>query len=142
MNNQKGVTLVSLVLYVIVMLIVLGVLSSILNNFYKNNGDMEESTEEILRFNKFNTYFLKEVKTKDNKVDNINNNYILFKSGNSFSLSNGIIYYNDIAICKDVKEFVIQKGKDGDGIDEDVIYIKLSFENFTKSINYKVEEIY
>lgn len=142
MKNQKGITLVSLVVYVIVMIIVLGVLSAIINQFYKNNDSMEADTEEILKFNKFNTYFLKEAKLKDNKVDNVSDNYILFSSGNSFSLSGDAIYYNNIQICKGVKEFVVQQGKDGNGENENIVYIQLSFDNFTKSINYKIEEIY
>lgn len=142
MIKEHGITLVSLVIYIIVMLIVLVVISTIINKFYQNTESMEADTEEILEFNKFNTYFLKEVKAKGNEVDTITPNYILFKTGNSFSLSNEKIYYNNIEICKGVKSLTIVQGKDGTGEEKDIIYITLGFDNFIKSINYKIEEIY
>lgn len=142
MKKEQGITLTALVIYIIVMIIVLGVISTIINQFYKNNNSIEADTEEILEFNKFNTYFLKEVKAKGNKVDTISNNYILFGTGNSFSLSNNKIYYNNVEICKGVQSLTIAQGKDGTGEEKNIIYITLTFENFTKSINYKIEEIY
>ena len=105
---------------------------------------MQADTEDILEFNNFNTYFLKEIKSAGNSVDSIDNEkkYILFTSGNSFSFSNGEVYYNDIEICKGIKKFEILQGKNGNGLDKDIIYVTLGFKNFTKSINYKIEEIY
>ena len=100
MKSNKGITLVSLVIYVIVMIIVIGVMGAVSSNFYKNTNSMQVDTEEILEFNKFNTYFLKEIKAPKNTVDTIGNEgeYILFESGNSFSFSNNIIYYNILVL--------------------------------------------
>ena len=142
MKKEQGITLTALVMYITVMIIVIGVMSAIISQFYQNTNNIEADTEEILEFNKFNTFFLKEVKSKANKVDTIGENYILFKTGNSFSLYNNKIYYNNVEVCKGVQALTILQGKDGDGIDEDVVYVTLSFENFKKSINYKIEEIY
>lgn len=142
MKKEKGITLTALVIYIIVMVIAVTVINSIISQFYQNTNSIEADTEEIIEFNKFNTYFLKEVKSKGNKVDTINENYILFKTGNAFSLSSDKIYYNNIEICKGVQTFTILQGKNGDGIDNNIIYVTLSFKNFTKSINYKLEEIY
>lgn len=144
MKSDIGITLMALVIYVIVMMIVIGVMSAILNNFYNNTNNMQADTEDILEFNNFNTYFLKEIKSAGNSVDSIDNEkkYILFTSGNSFSFSNGEVYYNDIEICKGIKKFEILQGKNGNGLDKDIIYVTLGFKNFTKSINYKIEEIY
>ena len=142
MKNQKGITLTSLVVYIVVMVIVLGVMSTIINTFYENTDSIQGDTQEIIEFNNFNTYFLKEVKKKDNKLDSIKDNYILFASGNSFSLVNNSIYYNDIEISSGVKEFIIKQGLNGNGVDETIVYITIKFEEFSKSINYKIEEIY
>jgi len=142
MKNQKGITLVSLVIYVIVMLIVIGVMSSIINNFYKNTDAIQGNVEEVVEFNKFNNYFLKEVKTRNNTVDNISENYILFTSGNSFSISNNIIYYNNVEICNGVQSMEITLGKNGDEIDKTIVNVSINFNNFNKSISYKIEEIY
>lgn len=142
MKKEQGITLTALVIYIIVMIIAIGVISTIVNQFYQNTNSIEADTKEILEFNKFNTYFLKEVKTKGNKIDSISENYILFGTGNSFSLSGNKIYYNNVEVCKGVQALTILQGKDGDGIDEDVVYVTLTFGNFRKSINYKIEEIY
>ena len=142
MKSQKGITLVSLVVYVIVMMIVLGVIGTIITNFYQNTDTIQADTEDIVQFNKFNTYFLKQIKSKGNTVDSITDNYILFKSGNSFSFTNNKIYYNDIQICNGVQEFTILSGKNGDGIDKSIVFVNINFENFTKAMNYKIEEIY
>jgi len=142
MKKEQGITLVSLVVYVIVMIIVLGVLSSIINRFYENTNSIQADTEEILKFNKFNTYFLKEIKTADNKVDEINTNYIVFSSGNVFSFVDNKIYYNEVVICNGVQELTMRQGQNGDGENPDIIYVTVKFENFEKSINYKVEEVY
>lgn len=142
MKNQKGITLVSLVIYILVMLIAIAVMSSITNNFYKNTDAIQANVEDVVKFNKFNNYFLKEVKTKNNEVDTISNNYILFTSGNSFSLSNNTIYYNNIEICNKVQSMEITFGKNGDVEDKTIVNVSISFNNFNKSISYKLENIY
>lgn len=142
MKKQNGITLVSLVVYVIVMFIVLAVMSSIISNFYNNTEAVQGNVEEVVKFNKFNSYFLKEVKNSNNKVDNLSSNYILFSSGNAFSISNNKIYYNNILICDGVQNMSITLGKNGDGIDRTIINVEIEFDNFNKSISYKIEDIY
>ena len=142
MKENKGITLISLLVYVIVMIIVIGVMSSIINSFYENTDTIKADTEDIIEFNKFNTYFLKEIKKNNNSVDNIQDNYILFTSGNSFSLVNKKIYYNNIEVCNGINEFKISLGKNGDGQDNTIINISITLNNFKKSINYKIENIY
>ena len=108
MKNDSGITLISLLIYVILMIVVIGIMSTILNDFYGNSQNMYAGVNKLINYNKFNTYFLKEVKKYGNKVDTISMDgeipYILFASGNSFSLNNKKIYYNDIEICKDVQD--------------------------------------
>lgn len=144
MRKEKGITLVALVIYIIVMIVVITVLGIIINKFYKNTDTIQEGTEEILEFSRFNTYFLKEIKAKANNIDSIGDNgeYILFSSGNSFSFKDNKIYYNTIEISNNVDKLVIKQGKDGDGINKEIIYVTVKINNFTKSINYKLEEIY
>ena len=138
MYKEKGITLVSLILYVIVTIIVIGVMSAITTNFYNNINYIQLAKEDILEFNTFNTYFLKEIKLKSNNIDSIENNYILFSSGNAFSLYNNSIYYNDIIVCKGVQEFNCSKDEENDN----VINIRVKLNNFEKFMKYKIEEIY
>ena len=143
MKKSNGVTMVSLIIYVVVMTIVLGVMSSIITSFYKNTDTVQGNVQEIVEFNKFNSYFLKEVKSNNNEVDHVseNNTYILFKTGNSFSISNNKIYYNSIKICDGVKSIQFVLEQDAEGKDS-IINVTLEFENFNKSLRYKFENIY
>lgn len=138
MKKENGVTLVSLVVYVVAMIIVLGIMSAIITNFYKNTSTVQGNVQEIVNFNKFNTYFLKEVKKYNNKVDKIEDNYIIFTSGNSFSISEGRVYYNNIKLCDKAQSLQFELEQN----EEDVIKVTLRFENFSKSITYKLENIY
>lgn len=139
MKSQKGITLMSLVVYVIVMTIAIAVIGSIISKFYNNTDSMQADTKEVIEFNKFNTYFLKEIKTSNNEVDKLDAKYILFTSGNSFSYSNNSIYYNNIAICKNVKDITFSFPEEEK---KDIINVNIKFDNFQKSLNYKIEEIY
>ena len=129
MKNCKGITLMTLIIYVGVLFIVIAIMSSIIKNFYQNNTAVNEKTEEILEFNKFNTYFLKEIKKPENKFEacvkdkDSEKNYILFKTGNSFSLKNDIIYYNNIKVCNGVSDLSF----DYDPNTKNIIKAKVTF---------------
>ena len=141
MKNQRGVTLGSLVIYIIAMILIIGVMTSVTLNFNKNISNLEASTSEISKISDFNAYFVKEIKSPNNEVDRISDdgNYIIFKSGNSFSYSDKAIFYNNKKIVNEVKDinfsFTNQNVKD-------IITVSFTFEKFSKNINYKVEEIY
>lgn len=150
MKKQNGVTLISLLIYVIIMIVVISVMSIIINDFYSNSSRRYAAVDELINYNKFNTYFLKEVKRYKNKVDTFTEGdapYILFSSGNSFSFINNKIYYNDIEICKNVKSISFRYGKkdteeETQVDDVSVVQVSLSFEQFSRTINYKLENIY
>lgn len=151
MKKQEGITLVSLIIYVAVMIIVLSVLSSVISNFYSNMQGINTNVEKLIEFNKFNIYFLKEVKLYNNAVDTIeskdDSSYVLFKSGNSFIFKSNKIYYNNLEICKNIKDITFNYGKkiDENGTeveDKSIIKVFLNFEDFKKTMNYKIENIY
>lgn len=140
MRKEKGITMVSLVIYVVVMTIALVVMSSITNSFYNNTETLKGNVKEIVEFNKFNNYFLKEIKKYNNTVDTIGTNYIKFNSGNSFEFrkDNNSIYFNtNIKVCSRVESFNIALGADST-----ILNVTLKLENFEKSISYKLENIY
>lgn len=138
MKSDKGITLASLALYIVVMIIVLGIMSSIITTFYANTEGMNAKVQELVEFNKFNMNFLKEAKLYNNSVDSIDENtYIVFTSGNSFSFSNNKIYYNNLKIANDVKKVKFEKGED-----DTIINVTVEFESFSKTIKYKIENIY
>ena len=141
MKSQKGVTLSSLIIYIIVMIIVIGIMSRVSVMFYTNVNKLDNRTIEISKFNDFNAYFIKEIKKPNNgidKIDNINKNYILFKSGNSFLFQNHSIYYNDLLIVDNVQSVIFDINQN----DNTVINVNIRFNEYSKNMNYKIEEIY
>ena len=62
MKSQKGITLTSLAIYIVLIFIVLGILATITANMQKGINDSNKSGAEIAEINKFNMYFLQEVK--------------------------------------------------------------------------------
>lgn len=145
MKNENGITLSSLLIYIIVMVMVIGVMSSVSAMFYNNVNGLEGRTVEISKFNNFNNYFVKEIKSPNNAIDTIaeDNSYILFKSGNSFTFRNNAIYYNDLKIVDDVNNVTFTYYNDEDkNKNHDIVTVNVEFEKYSKQINYKVEEIY
>ena len=54
MKSKRGVTLVSLIIYIMVMIIVIAIMSQIISRFYSNTQELNSDTESVLEFNKFN----------------------------------------------------------------------------------------
>lgn len=158
MKEEKGITMVSLAIYIVVMTLTIAVMGSIITNFYKNTDTIQGEVKEIIEFNKFNIYFLKEIKMDNNRIDSVSYSepkagekageevseelYILFTSGNAFSIKDGKIYYNNIKICENLKKVQISFGKNGNKLDRTIINVTLNFKTFNKSISYKMENIY
>lgn len=145
MKNQKGITLVSLLVYIIVMIIIIGGLSIISDNFYRNTQALEVDTEDIVEFINFNEYFIKEIKKANNKIDDISKDgtYIVFTDGNLFMLNNKSIYYNQVEISKNVNSLKFEYDKDEEDNEiTNIIKVSVEYSNYSKQMKYKLEEIY
>ena len=145
MKNEKAITLVSLIIYILVMLLVIGIIGSVLAMFYNNTNNFDDETKDIIEYDKFNSYFVKEIKTANNSIDQISDDgtYIIFTTGNSFLFKDNKIFYNDLEITKNVKNFNFKYYTDSNNKqDNTIVTVTVNFENYTKKMNYKIEEIY
>lgn len=96
MKSQKGITLASLAIYIVLIFIVLGILATVTSNFQNGVKEITEEGTEIAEINKFNMFFLQEVKKQGNEIDKVSNNEILFTTGNKYTFkSDNNIYLND-----------------------------------------------
>lgn len=133
MKSQKGVTMLSLILYVASFLTVTAVVAGITTFFYNNVEILDTKVGSNSQYNKLNLYMLNEAKkqgaslyawqnkagaseTQDKKdalttPTSATNPFITFKEGegnkNSFIYveSENSLYYNSIKLCEDVSEF-------------------------------------
>ena len=67
MRTEKGLTLISVTIYIIVMLIIVSVITVLTSYFYKNVNIQSINQDLNQQYTKFNSYFIKEVNKKGNK---------------------------------------------------------------------------
>lgn len=108
MKSQKGITLISLTIYIIAMLIVISIMATLSVFFYNNVYGLRKQSENAAEYSKFDSEFLEEIKKPGNKViepvDNQPANIIIFSSGVQFSFQDGKIYKDQVKICDNVTE--------------------------------------
>lgn len=107
--SAKGITLTSLVIYIIAMTIIMATISSITIYFYKNTNSIQTTTDNSRDLTRFNTYFTndtKEEKIKANVQDE-NKKIILIKANAeqiTYTIAGDGIYRNKVKICNNIQE--------------------------------------
>ncbi len=139
MKSQKGITILSLTVYVIAFAIVIGIVATITGFFYKNVKDISVDINPLTEFATFNSYFADEVNhsnlnVKECSTDN-GQSYIIFSNNVQYTYvpANKAIYKNKIKICKDISnctfEEKIEEGKT-------IITVKLEADNQQRTTTY------
>ncbi len=103
MKSQKGITLTSLVLYIMLVLIVLGILATITASFQSNLKEVNKEGTKNSEIDNFSMYFLKEIKKQGNEVSAISENEISFTTGNKFSFNDNAIYLSNNNDASNIK---------------------------------------
>ena len=80
MKSEKGITLNSLIIYIILITLVLGLLVSISSYFYSNLDYVNDTGKTMFQFNKFNMYFIEDVKNNTD-LYSIEDEKIVFEDG-------------------------------------------------------------
>ncbi len=118
MKNEKGITLGSLVIYIIAFTLTLALLAMMSNYIYGNIKNISNEKTNLEEFNKFNTSFVADIKQSDNAI--IENKDIgTDEEEISIQLSNGevytwikkdnSIYKNKFKIAKNILDFSAEK---------------------------------
>lgn len=102
MKRDSGLTITSIIIYIVAMLIVIGIISTITSFFYTNVNNASDNSNNISEITKFHMYFLEETTKKDNEINVIIDNMVSFKSGNTFTFQDNSIYINNVKICEDI----------------------------------------
>ena len=114
MKSENGITLTTLVVYILVMTIAVSIVASLTTFFYKNVNVEDIESDTITQFTKFSSFFSKEINNSENYVidckteGSLENNdkisYIIFSSGNQYTFKNNEIYKNNKKICKNIDD--------------------------------------
>ena len=144
MKCEKGITLTALAIYVIVFLFIIGIVSTITSYFYNNFINFDETTKSYAEINKFNMFFLQDIKKKEVAINNIietdgkKNGIELYDSNKyetiTYNFKNNSIYRNGILICKNIEDMQFS-------IEENIISVFIQTQGtagYTKTINYSM----
>ncbi len=143
MINNRGITMISLIIYIIVITFILSGLTAITTSFYKNVNEVDQGSESAVSFSKFNMYFLNDIKEEKAKIEDVTSNgksiTLSFTRGNSkqtvtYKLLSGSIYRDKVKICDKVKDLNIDAVPGGTSITIDI-----NISDYEKTTTYKVE---
>lgn len=111
-RNTNGITLTSVIIYVIGMVLVVGIISTLTSFFYKN-VNIEDINKDTTQYTKFSGIFLNEINKENNYIIDCksvndseeNVSYIIFATGNQYTFikENNSIYKNQLKICEGVQ---------------------------------------
>ena len=114
MKSNKGITLTSLIIYIIGMIIVLATIANLTSFFYKNINIQDANYDSTTQYTKFASLFLNETNNDNNYIidcktiteNNVKLSYIVFANGNQYTYTNenNSIYKNNIKICENVED--------------------------------------
>ncbi len=131
MRGQRGITMVSLVIYIASFLVVAGIVGAVTTYFYKNMHILDSNSGDAADYNKLNVYMIKTVKTTGVKIDSYTGHgqksidgqqvsYITFRNPNdtksTYLFHEGVLYYiyqvenepiKEIALCDNVSAFTV-----------------------------------
>lgn len=124
-KNTNGITLLSLVIYVVIMLMLIAIIAVFKNNIDKNLDSIGEYTSLVPIIDEVHMYMLGEVNIENNKVlkRNSSGSYIEFSSGNTYMFSDGSLYKNSVKILSDIRGGSFQVGTENNN---DVLYVNLN----------------
>lgn len=137
LKSEKGITLLSLSIYIVVMLIVVGILTTISKFFYGNLNIVKDSAKYSSEFDKINTSLISDVKAnKHVNVDNTNK-IIIFEDGTTYKYneSDEGIYRGQTKIASHVTHFSVSKRQLViDNVDKEILTINVVIGSSEKNL--------
>lgn len=133
MKSQKGVTLISLTIYIIVMTIVVAVVAMISSYFYTNTFSLSNNMDLLTQYTKFNSFFSEEINKENIKILECKENYIIFDNEVQYTFvkENKGIYKDRVKIINNVEDckfvYNIQNGKE-------FVTVKITMTGLTQKI--------
>lgn len=109
MKSEKGVTITSVLIYIIALTVVVIIIGRITTYFYTNMNFVTGNTAASAEYTKFNSYFTDEINIEGNTVVDCGkteegNSYIIFSvSGNQYIFQKDSIYMNKTKISDDIE---------------------------------------
>lgn len=127
MKDEKGITLMSLIIYIIVLMLVTAMLIKVSDTFFFNLKNISDSEKYTAEFNKFNMYFIEDIKNNKSTYK-LENDEIIFENGiiYTYKMEEQAIYRNKVKVCSNVTncEFLKAENELDKNIIKAIIQIK------------------
>lgn len=98
LKNENGVTLTSLIIYIIIFSIIVAIMTTVNAYFFSNVREVMDTPRYISELNKFIMFFAADVKNYSEAI--VTDTEIQFVNGPTYKYQNNIIYKDDIVIAK------------------------------------------
>lgn len=128
MKNQKGVTLASLTIYVIVAAIVMVMLAFLNANFFSRITELTNQTNVTNEYSKFCSSFVRDAKGSDSVVE-YTQNQIIFSNGSTYEIrildgtdDTYAIYKDSIKVCENIKGKYVNLSSDDPSEEENWVH--------------------
>ena len=121
MKSEKGITVISVTIYVIAMVLIVALIAVMTNYFYKNVDYASDEVDFNQQYTTINNFFSEEANLKDNKIleigETINDEdgtkqiWVAFSSKNQYTYveANKALYRNNVKIAKDIESFSVSQ---------------------------------
>jgi hypothetical protein len=109
-------------------------------NFINNTKYITDTGKYVAEFNKFNMFFIEDVKNNSEAYD-LQDNRIVFEDGTTYMYIQNTIYRNNMKICKNIElcKFSTQEVTDENNFTKKIINVKLKIKG---SKTYETENNY
>lgn len=125
MRNQKGITLITLILYMILLIIIISILSFVSQMFFSNIKAVTERGKYVSEFNKFNMYFVEDIKNNKDIIE-IQKSKIILEDGTIYTFAGNSIYRNKVKICQNITQCNFSKQEiESAGITKKIIKVEM-----------------
>ena len=134
-KSERGVTLIALIIYIAMFMIIIAIMGTISNYFYKNVTEIKEPLKYPSELNKFNMFFINDVKKNQTAITNENGTSVRFEDGTTYMYSAGKIYRDDVEIAKNVKDakfYMVDSHYVGD-VKKEIVNVQIWFLNDPRS---------
>ena len=124
MKSEKGITLTSIIVYIIIMLVVISIVSVITSFFYNNVEDVGSQVDPSKEFTRFNSFFIDDINKSNSGVERCDENgkYIILSDGTQYTFENNSIYRGKVKISEGIEsvEFETETNEN----EKEVVHIK------------------
>lgn len=102
MKSNKGITLTSLVIYIMVATIVISMIAMVSSFFFSNMNLVKDQDQYAVEFNKFNMFFINDI--KNNTKAQVQANKIILEDETTYEYKQDEkkIYRNNVEIAKQI----------------------------------------